>query len=447
MTLAVPLALLGLLPWAAAAAWAWRRARAGREVAVPSLALWPRRSLTPDPRRRGRPPAAVLLALLAALLAVLASAGPRLDAVWPTVEADVVEDDRPSMRAGDALAEARRRLRSLGRVVAVAPGEGVPTAVLTDADVAESDHVLRVPPATPRPNAAVTAVVPDGRRVLVKVAASAVPPRLPATLTLEAGSAGTDRMRKELTVAELPATLVTDFPAPVVVATLAAAGDRWAGDDALTGRLAPPPPRLAAEATLPASALRFARAFADARPPRADSPTVRLTTDPLAPPPAVVVSPATLDVQGSVEVAGDAPSGLAAAVDWSRLEGLRGSPRPPGDWRAAARAGDAWLLAAGAGRAWVGFDARDFDETLDYVRLLAAAVEVASPPGLPPEPRPPAEVPVPPAFDESAARAWFDRHARGPRLAGPLAAGAVALLVAAAAAAGRKNLDTQPARV
>lgn len=69
-----PIALLALLPWAALAAvllWGKRR-----QVAVPFVELW-RDELSPVRNRAARlPPAFVILVLLAALLAIIAAAGP-----------------------------------------------------------------------------------------------------------------------------------------------------------------------------------------------------------------------------------------------------------------------------------------------------------------------------------------------------------------------------------
>ena len=75
MTFALPLALLGLLPWAAAAGYVWVRRDA--TTAVPFVRLWSDRPAAPAGRRATRrPPAAVLLLLAAAVLAVLGASGP-----------------------------------------------------------------------------------------------------------------------------------------------------------------------------------------------------------------------------------------------------------------------------------------------------------------------------------------------------------------------------------
>ena len=75
MTFALPLALLGLLPWAAVAAYVW--ARRESTVGVPFVRLWRDRPTPPAGRRSPRrPPWPVVLLLLAAALAVLAASGP-----------------------------------------------------------------------------------------------------------------------------------------------------------------------------------------------------------------------------------------------------------------------------------------------------------------------------------------------------------------------------------
>ncbi len=77
MTLAFPLALLLLLPWAATAWLVWRRPTAGRPRAVPFVRLW--QAGTPRARGRlGRPPWPVVLGLAALLLLCLAAMQPRI---------------------------------------------------------------------------------------------------------------------------------------------------------------------------------------------------------------------------------------------------------------------------------------------------------------------------------------------------------------------------------
>jgi hypothetical protein len=75
MLFASPLWLIGLLPWAAAVIWLLLGRR--ERVVVPFVQLW--RGPTPSPRAKPslvRPPLAILLAILALLCAVLASARP-----------------------------------------------------------------------------------------------------------------------------------------------------------------------------------------------------------------------------------------------------------------------------------------------------------------------------------------------------------------------------------
>jgi hypothetical protein len=77
MSLASPIWLLALIPWGAMTLWLLQARRA--RVAVPYLALWESNAAVPPPRRRMQSlPLAVVLALLAALLAILAGAGPAI---------------------------------------------------------------------------------------------------------------------------------------------------------------------------------------------------------------------------------------------------------------------------------------------------------------------------------------------------------------------------------
>lgn len=104
-----PLALLGLLPWAAGGWWLLR-GRAERRT-VSWLPLWPRGSTLAGERRRLRPPAWPVVAMhLAAGLAIVAAAGP----AWRP----------PAASATDATPERAAALDPDGAPRRPAPGRG-----------------------------------------------------------------------------------------------------------------------------------------------------------------------------------------------------------------------------------------------------------------------------------------------------------------------------------
>src|SRR4051794_37572940 len=111
--------LLAIFPWTALAAWllTGRRERVG----VPFLELWSGPVTGPRPKRAiAAPPVAVVLAMLAALAAIVAAAGPRVRmagssaAARPTVIVDrgVAMSTRFKSLAHDADAAFRDRLGS-----------------------------------------------------------------------------------------------------------------------------------------------------------------------------------------------------------------------------------------------------------------------------------------------------------------------------------------------
>src|SRR5688500_9025457 len=98
MLFTTPIWLLGLLPWAVAAALLFLGRRPRWDV--PFLALW-RVEMPKDAARRrfAVPPVGVILGLLAALLAVLAAAGPGLRGAAGGSGTVIIVDTGSSMSA------------------------------------------------------------------------------------------------------------------------------------------------------------------------------------------------------------------------------------------------------------------------------------------------------------------------------------------------------------
>ena len=452
--------LIGLIPWAALAAWAWRRGRAETTAAVPNVRLWATIAEAAESRTTRRPPWATILLLLAALLAVLAAAGPTVDALGSTTPVTLVVDDRPSMRIREAEARLRliRAARSAGvslemheppdartfdeRIDAALRRHARPVVALTDRDVRRHGRVLRVPPATPRPNVAIDFVGVDDAGVLVRLAGDAAVP--PGPVVVDAGGERREVLSpppggtREVV---LPLPDATQFDVKVV-----AAGDAWPGDDAATVRLVRPHPRLRATGPVPSAVSKFVAAHAAARPAREESRTVTIGPDDadivVAPPEAAAAAadlPPDARRSAAAAAASVVPDDLfdvATAVDWEALKTLRVAASPPG-WRPLVTAGDATLLAyqRDPRRLWVGFDATDFAKTAGFVRLWAAMSEWVEigPPAWEATPPARADIPAPPPFDEAGATAWLRRHRRPASAAPALAAVAAGLAVAAAA--------------
>ena len=144
MTLLYPLALLGLLPWAAVAAYVWVRRR--ETAAVPFLPLW-EQSTAPPPRGRTvhRPPWRILAVLLAALLALLAASGPMLSRKGGTVA--VVVDRGVTMAANGRLASAAESLKPLLAAAARVRLTTVPASEAVDLPAADAAaHIAGLAP-------------------------------------------------------------------------------------------------------------------------------------------------------------------------------------------------------------------------------------------------------------------------------------------------------------
>lgn len=276
MTVALPIALLLLVPWSALAWWVWRRElRATRLLAVPSLQLWDRARPPERADRRRVPPWWVLLGLASCLSAIVGLARPG----WTTAQELRVTVDHghtmsPPGRTDEALAGLRERADELGLALDVqhvpsdAPTLADTTALLLDAAaegrVLLTDRDLRdavvVRPATRVQTASVDVVGVD------QPPAGPVPQvlvRLGGTMTGEAtlivqSDAGV--VEQNVTLPSSP--LVVELPGEAsawIAARIAMPGDVWTADDVFAIALQRPSPRLQAVRASPA-ATRWTRA-------------------------------------------------------------------------------------------------------------------------------------------------------------------------------------------
>lgn len=335
MTFAAPLWLAGLLPWAALTIYLlWGRRK---RVGVPFLALWLGPVEGPRAKRKlAVPPAALVLALLALLLAVLTAAGPAVRGAGAGERLTVILDRGAGMSAWSGAAGGPTRLQAAAAdldaelrtfadpstVVDLLPvpgadvrrttvgdwlGDGAafhrteldtaealqasvsrrlaeaagPVIVVTDrplATPAEDGRVIRVPPAGVRRNVAIVAVAARESprpQLMLRLQNDGVPGRV-ARVLIETGG-----VRREHP-AELPpsgasADLFFDLPSPgdtIRAEVRAEEGDDFGGDDvAWLVREGSWPKIEPATAISPALA-RMVRTYADSRPPTQDSPRV-----------------------------------------------------------------------------------------------------------------------------------------------------------------------------
>ena len=418
MTLLYPLALLGLIPWAAVAGYVWVRRRATRPT--PFLPLWDTAAAPPAGRSVRTPPWPILALLAATLLALLAATGPALPGGRRTI--NVVIDCGPTMSATGRLASATEALDAALRRAAATDinlftvGTGPPTPrrlaasqitrnlekipftsiptlpkltatlrrtladsdtpVLVLTDQRLPDSLTRNPRVLPiRP----TAAVRNAGIASFSVRRTPRPQAMlrlagidrPTTLTLR--SAGQFTARR-MAAAEATGPLFVDLPAlgPTADALLDAQDD-FPADDAAWLAQAAADPRLKVSADLPASVRRAADGFSRLRPPGDGGATVAVSTRPPPAGPAVVVADG-----GGPRVG---PGTAVKVVDHPVTRGIRFPPAPsgatpPAGWSPLVTAGGLTLLAVRDGPprgVWVGIDLAGsrFDGTADFVLLLA----------------------------------------------------------------------------
>ncbi len=424
MTLLYPLALLGLIPWAAVAGYVWVRRRETRPT--PFLPLWDTAAAPPPGRSVRTPPWPILALLAATLLALLAATGPALPGGRRTV--NVVIDCGPTMAATGRLASATEALDAALRRAAATDinlftvGTGPPTPrrlaasqiirtlqnlpftsiptlpkltatlrrtladsdtpvlVLTDQRLPDSltrnPRVLPIRPTAPVRNAGIAGFsvrrTPRPQAMLRLAGVDR-----PMTLTLRSAGRSTAR---QVTPADELRPLFVDLPAlgPTAAAFLDAADDFPADDAAWLAQTAADP-RLEVSADLPTSVRRAADGFSRLRPPGDGGATVAVSTRRPPAGPAVVVADG-----GGPRVG---PNVAVKVADHPITRGIRfpaapSGATPPAGWQPLVTAGGLTLLAVRDGPprgVWVGIDLAGprFDATADFVLLLAKSFDWA----------------------------------------------------------------------
>lgn len=416
MTLLAPLSLLALVPWAALAAWAWR----GRAVqaSVPFVRLWPGTPTPSGATERRRPPWRVLLLLAAALLAILASSGPRIDAVerWTTLRATLVVDRgltmAPGNRLANTLARAERLLNDAARhvkieVVPVPPGPAeevvaVDTgaqlhrvvaerlrreelvvvvsdqAVLEEAKGAtapDAGRLVQVAPTDAVANAGLVAIDAGDGGARIVVRNDSLEPATSARLQITTNLGHSARPVVLPARGETTAVLI-DLPdgTDVVTAKLDVGGDDWLVDDAFSVALQRAWPSIEVRGDVPAPVGRMVDVYSRLRPAMPWSRRVIVSMGEFPPHMAGVrMAPATEAADALRPTEAFQP---LMGVAWNRLTSPRVATDAPKGWRTVLETTEGRPAMAvrdddQVRQVWLGFDADGFAGDVAFVRLWA----------------------------------------------------------------------------
>ena len=411
MSFAAPLALLGLLPWAALAWWLWRGR--GQRTTVPFLHLWPSESATLRWRRRP-PPAPILLVLLALLLAIIAAGRPVMGGDGaaaamlriivdrgatmsaeingqtrlqrgPREHRDLIQLARrdasvvfvPPLTAGDAATEldaappmAADTASPLRALVRERLADGDSVLLISDRDIRmDSPRLFQIGPRDIVPNSGVLDAAVGKDAVLVTLTNAG--PTASVTVSVEAGEAVVQQQ------VELPA----DGQAQVTLrrpggewdwvrVQITSPQDAWAGDDAFVVAREHAWPDLQVSNGAPPAVARVARLFEELHAPRPWSRVLRISAEPTA---EAVVAAAVRPAGGAWQVAAHR---LTEGIDWPALQNAVVADLPgEGDWQVLAHVGQHPVLAISdspAGRrAWIGFSADGIEQSPEFVRFWA----------------------------------------------------------------------------
>jgi hypothetical protein len=419
---ATPFWLFALLPWLILAGWMlWGRRR---RVPVPFLPMWEGPALAEPPRRGLRlPPAGVILAMAALLLAIVAAGGPmlkrgRLGSAEPALTVIVDHGLTTSGKNGgetrfvaaareltrlvgadepqslpivivDPLTDQEQRTDLGGLVASVAQlprtaldmrpqtaaavgraisQNGPPAVVLTDRPVdSSSARVVRVSPPGPWNDIAITAIsarATPAPQVMVRLRNDSPATGIAATIRSESQS-----ISRTLTLPTRGNEQDYFFDLPPGETVEAAVGNNRAYllREGISAKIEPAP-------DLPASVARMIRVYARQRGKSqagATRQTVQVVTS-LASiagaTPAVIVAPATDVMSGSI-MAIDDP--ITRDVHWSAIPGpIHISSSAPQGWKTVVSMGGQAMVAVRevpARQAWVGFDAEGFSATPAFV--------------------------------------------------------------------------------
>lgn len=165
----------------------------------------------------------------------------------------------------------------------------------------------------------------------------------------------------------------------VTVRLLPSPPDAWQADDVLITRLTNPWPRIEFAAGLAAPVSRVLSIISDLRPPAPASPTIRVSTDPLAPEqPGIWHPPAITPAAGDMPVAVEALPFLEGLALARLADVALADPPAQQGWQSVVVADDRPLIAvreAPARQIWIGFDTTVLADDPAFVQFWADAIE------------------------------------------------------------------------
>lgn len=396
MSFASPMWLWILAPWAALALWMLIGRRPS--AAVPFVQLW--QSVPGAPRTRRAvtpPPLSTLLLLCAALLGIVAAAGPLLHIGAFEMPVVAIVDHGITMATPKRIAWADGTLRSLSPAEVVhVPGPAptpldttralqdaiqdallrpdVRVLVLTDRRIDMSDpRLMRIAPDSLPQNVSIVQIeARDGKHPQVMVRLRNQAQLRDATLTVRSGEAGLTR-HVELPAPDQTRDYFVDLPAldRTIAVTIQLEDElqwdnrAWLARDRTWARIEPAP-------DLPAAVKRVIDVYHNARPPQSGSLRLDIVTTAAkdAATPIVVVAEPRSSASGEIRVI-DHP--ITTSIDWrAALSG----PATVADfdlgpvWSPLVKVGDSTLVAARespARQVWIGFDAPNWSSSVDFV--------------------------------------------------------------------------------
>lgn len=425
MAIGSPIWLIALVPWSALAIWLFqgRRPRA----LVPYLALWQSREPMPRPKKKLQVlPLAVLMALLAALCSIFAAARPSVasghavdgfgvtlivdrgltmsarssgelryakaagalvDAIPPglrsaPIELVTVPGDEPVRTTfaectsvlGKTSPSARDTSLLLPQIVSARlAAQGGPVIVISDKTLAPREHLIQVPPEGGIRDAGIALVAArqsPAPQVMVRVRNQSSLSRAELVVSSDAGS---ERQTIELPE---PGRTRDYFFNPsglgaVIEAQLEVSDDLSANNRAWLAREGNSP-RIEPLTMLDPALRRLVDAYQRSRPASDESSRLVIVADAAQLPtgaPAILAPPAQgSPLSGPKQVVAHA---ITEHVAWEELPASVGvAAEPPAGWTALVSMGGHPILAVRPGvprQVWVGFDARDWSRTPDFV--------------------------------------------------------------------------------
>lgn len=398
MSFAAPIWLLGLVPWAALAAWLLTGRR--DEARVPFVHLWPRAAAPVRTRRSiHAPPIALACLLLAMLLAVVAAAGPMMTRTSDTRAVTLVVDlavtspiaeastltltpARLMLVNGEANREAdpsawldqlnpRSSLATLSALRSAVQDalarDDRPVVVLSNQKLGiDSDRLIQATSTTEPRNVGIVRVAARKQQVMLTVRNQSSQTRAELVVASEGGE---QRQTIDLPPPNSETNVFVDLPTlgRVVSVELIAKDDIDVDNRAWLVRQ-PAWPAIEVRATVPAELTRVIDVYRQLRTSGEGSTRIAVSTSAVEGPAVIIASTGASEPVASPVRAADHP--INANVDWRTLSNASAARAPSDGWTPIVTSGDRPLVAVREGRArqvWVGIDADDWSRDSSFV--------------------------------------------------------------------------------